>query len=118
MRFGCIYDHGDGLKFCDSISQAPKDANVLVGAVLRVPGSDLSPVKAISRFFPGEMVGSNFVPGQRMSAANGEFIPAACIRSGKIYCCTHISLILDQIIQPLINCIILVVPFRDLPLYT
>ena len=86
LRFGCLYDHGDGLKFCDSIHQAPKDANVVVGAVLRVPPtspeSDQSPMKAISRFFPGEMVGENFVPGQRMSSANGEFIPAATVRSG------------------------------------
>ena len=86
MRFGCMYDHGDGLKFCDSINLAPKDANVVVGAVLRVPPSsrdpDLGPMKATSRFFPGEMVGDNFVPGQRMSSANGEFIPATCIRSG------------------------------------
>jgi hypothetical protein len=86
IRFGCMYDHGDGLKFCDSLHLAPKDANVVVGAVLRVPPSsrdpDSGPMKATSRFFPGEMVGDNFVPGQRMSSANGEFIPATCIRSG------------------------------------
>ena len=29
------------------------------------------------------MVGEDFVPGQRMSTANGEFIPAATIRSGQ-----------------------------------
>ena len=54
MRFGCMYDHGDGLKFCDSLQQAPKDANVVVGAVLRVPPvnpeADLSPGQAVSRF--------------------------------------------------------------------
>ena len=86
IRLGCMYDHGDGLKFCDSVAIAPKDANVVVGAVLRVPpaapGSDVSQINAVSRFFPGEMVGDNFVPGQRMASANGEFIPAASIRSG------------------------------------
>ena len=34
-------------------------------------------------FSVGEMVGEDFVPGQRMSTANGEFIPAATIRSGQ-----------------------------------
>ena len=86
IRLGCMYDHGDGLKFCDSVAIAPKDANVVVGAVLRVPpaapGSDVSQINAVSRFFPGEMVGDHFVPGQRMASANGEFIPAASIRSG------------------------------------
>jgi len=68
------------------VAIAPKDANVIVGAVIRVPppipGADVSQINAISRFFPGEMVGDNFVPGQRMASANGEFIPAASIRSG------------------------------------
>ncbi len=81
-----MYDHGDGLKFCESVAIAPKDANVIVGAVIRVPppipGVDVSQINAICRFFPGEMVGDNFVPGQRMASANGEFIPAASIRSG------------------------------------
>jgi hypothetical protein len=83
-----MYDHGDGLKFCDAMSKVPADANVVVGAVLRVPpgSSDVDPGagQAISRFFPGEMVGDSFLPGQRMASANGEFIPAATVRKGDI----------------------------------
>jgi hypothetical protein len=85
IRLGCIYDHGDGLKFCESISQAPKDSNIVVGAVMKIPQLDGKSPQVFSRFFPGEMVGDLFVPGQRISSANGEFIPAACIRSGKKY---------------------------------
>jgi len=85
IRLGCIYDHGDGLKFCESLNQAPKDANVVIGAVIKIPQSEGTTSRILSRFFPGEMIGNFFVPGQRISSANGEFIPAACIRSGLKY---------------------------------
>lgn len=80
VRKGCIYDNGDGPKFCDSPSAAPKDSNVIVGAIFKVL---LKGAKGdIMRFFPGHFLSDGtFVPGQRMSSVKGEFIPAACIKT-------------------------------------
>ena len=84
VRKGCIYDNGDGPKFCEHPSAAPKDANVIVGAIFKVlpkQGSKKSNVD-LMRFFPGQfMEDGNFVAGQRMASVKGEFIPAACIKS-------------------------------------
>ena len=74
---GCMYDNGDGIKFCPEVCAAPAGANVIVGAVLRAEKSGF-------KFVPGERVEAAevkaFVPGQRMTSVNGEFIPGACIR--------------------------------------
>ena len=74
---GCMYDNGDGIKFCPEVCAAPAGANVIVGAVLRAEESGF-------KFVPGERVEAAtvkaFVPGQRMASVNGEFIPGACIR--------------------------------------
>ena len=35
VRMGCMYDNGDGVKFCPDVCSAPAGANVVVGAVLR-----------------------------------------------------------------------------------
>ena len=79
VRKGCIYDNGDGPKFCESPKQAPKDSNVIVGAIFKV----LSKTNQnLMRFFPGYFLpNGTFVPGQRMASVKGEFIPAACIKS-------------------------------------
>ena len=72
---GCMYDNGDGIKFCPEVCAAPAGANVIVGAVLRAESG--------FKFVPGERVEAAraaFVPGQRMTSVNGEFIPGACIR--------------------------------------
>ena len=72
---GCMYDNGDGIKFCPEVCAAPAGANVIVGAVLRAESG--------FKFVPGERVEAAraaFVPGQRMASVNGEFIPGACIR--------------------------------------
>ena len=82
---GCIYDNGDGPKFCENPNQAPKDSNVIVGAIFKV----LPPKKSkksqkidLHRFFPGHFLpDGTFVPGQRMASVKGEFIPAACIKT-------------------------------------
>ena len=84
VRKGCIYDNGDGPKFCDSPKQAPKDANVIVGAIFKVlPETNAATKKAdLMRFFPGYILSNGtFVPGQRMASVKGEFIPAACIKT-------------------------------------
>ena len=77
MRMGCMYDNGDGIKFCPDVCAAPVGANVIVGAVLRAESG--------FKFVPGERIAESskmtiFVPGQRMTSVNGEFIPGACIR--------------------------------------
>lgn len=86
VRKGCIYDNGDGPKFCETPSAAPKDANVIVGAIFKVLPKVLGTKKPkvdLMRFFPGQfMEDGNFVAGQRMASVKGEFIPAACIKSG------------------------------------
>ena len=84
VRKGCIYDNGDGPKFCDNPSAAPKDSNVIIGAIYKVLPSKKSAGKPdLMRFFPGQFLtdDGNFVPGQRMASVKGEFIPAACIKS-------------------------------------
>ena len=85
VRKGCIYDNGDGPKFCDNPSAAPKDSNVIIGAIFKVlpRNSDKKSNKPdLMRFFPGQFLADgNFVPGQRMASVKGEFIPAACIKS-------------------------------------
>ncbi len=88
VRKGCIYDNGDGPKFCDNPSAAPKDSNVIIGAIYKVLPKNSSKKSSSSskpdlmRFFPGQFLpDGNFVPGQRMASVKGEFIPAACIKS-------------------------------------
>ena len=45
---GCMYDNGDGVKFCPDVCSAPVGANVIVGAVLRAESG--------FKFVPGETV--------------------------------------------------------------
>ena len=90
IRKGCIYDSGDGPKFCESSSSAPKDSNVIIGAIFKV--MDQKPKKEdekkmsapIIRFFPGIFLDDGtFIPGQRMASVKGEFIPGASLRSAE-----------------------------------
>ena len=96
IRKGCIYDSGDGPKFCESSSSAPKDSNVIIGAIFKVVQQPTkkekdekmksSPASApIIRFFPGIFLddGRTFIPGQRMASVKGEFIPGASLRSAE-----------------------------------
>ena len=86
VKLGCIYDNGDGLKFCDDPDKAPKEANIVVGAIVKIPPIESDPTKQISRFVPGHMVGTLFTPGQKVASDNGEFIPAAAGNyNNKIY---------------------------------
>lgn len=81
VRKGCIFDNGDGAKFCDDVKLAPKDSNVIVGAIFRIPESSTrtkdSRIKGESmRFFPGHFLSDDtFISGQRMASVKGEFIP-------------------------------------------
>ena len=77
MKLGCIYDNGDGLKFCENPDNAPREANVVVGAIVKIPPIEQDLAKQISRFVAGHMVGTLFTPGQKMASDKGEFIPAA-----------------------------------------
>ena len=76
FRIGCMYDHGDGVKWSDSPETAPVGANVILGAIvdIEVDGN------VISRFVPAEKIRNAdgkevIVPGQRMTSVDGEFIP-------------------------------------------
>ena len=77
FRMGCMYDHGDGVKWCDSPEAAPAGANVILGAIvdIEVDGN------VISRFVPAEKIldresgAEIIIPGQRMTSLDGEFIP-------------------------------------------
>lgn len=73
FRMGCMYDHGDGVKWSDSPEEAPAGANVILGAIVDIEVDG----KALSRFVPAERVppGGSLVPGQRMTSVDGEFIP-------------------------------------------
>ena len=73
VRKGCIFDNGDGPKFCDNPKSAPKDSNVIVGAIFKVlpPKNSNAAKKKIDllRFFPGYFLpDGTFVPGQRMAS--------------------------------------------------
>ena len=35
----------------------------------------------VRRFVPGHVVGGDFVPGQKLAALNGEFVPGAWVQS-------------------------------------
>ena len=75
---GCMYDHGDGAKFCPDPSSAPQGANVILGFIVNTKSTG-------PMFVPGERVklkdGSEvLIPGQRMTSGDGEFIPGASIR--------------------------------------
>ena len=90
IRKGCIYDSGDGPKFCESSSSAPKDSNVIIGAIFKVvqqPKKEeekKSLPAPIIRFFPGIFLDDGtFIPGQRMASVKGEFIPGASLRSAE-----------------------------------
>ena len=87
VKLGCIYDNGDGLKFCENPDKAPKEANIVVGAIVKIPPLEENAMKQISRFVPGHMVGTLFTPGQKMASAKGEFIPAATGTLQKRYIC-------------------------------
>ena len=71
VKLGCIYDNGDGLKFCEDPDKAPKEANIVVGAIVKIPPIESDPTKQISRFVPGHMVGTLFTPGQKVASDNG-----------------------------------------------
>ena len=69
IRKGCIYDSGDGPKFCESSSSAPKDSNVIIGAIFKVMDQKLkkedekkSSTAPIIRFFPGIFLASAWRP--------------------------------------------------------
>ena len=82
VRKGCIYDNGDGPKFCESPNLAPKESNVINGAIFKVIGNMQDKKNSVMRFFPGCFLNDgNFVPGQRMASVKGEFIPGASLRS-------------------------------------
>ena len=91
IRKGCIYDSGDGPKFCESSSSAPKDSNVIIGAIFKVMDQKLKKEDEkkmssapIIRFFPGIFLDDGtFIPGQRMASVKGEFIPGASLRSAE-----------------------------------
>ena len=76
LIFGCVYDHGDGVKWSESVDTAPSGANVIQGVIIHIENVG-------SRFVPAEKLegSEKIVPGQRMVSANGEFIPGASIRS-------------------------------------
>jgi hypothetical protein len=76
--FGFIYDEGDGAKFSEKTKNIPTGSKVISGAIVRL---EEGPV-----FVPGESISvgggePRFVPGQRMSSVDGEFIPGAAIRN-------------------------------------
>lgn len=74
---GFIYDDGDGAKFSEKKTHIPAGSKVISGAIVKL---EEGPV-----FIPGESVEMGgkamFVPGQRMSSVDGEFIPGAAVRN-------------------------------------
>ena len=83
VKIGCIFENGDGLKFCEEESSCPLESNIVAGAIVKIPPFEEKDVNQIFRFIPGHMIGNDFVPGQKLAAVNGEFIPAACVRSNE-----------------------------------
>ena len=75
--FGFIYDEGDGAKFSEKKKNIPSGSKIISGVIVRL---DDGPV-----FVPGESISvggeDRFVPGQRMSSVDGEFIPGAAVRN-------------------------------------
>ena len=74
---GFIFDDGDGAKFSEKKTHIPAGSKVISGAIVKL---EEGPV-----FLPGESVVQGgrgmFVPGQRMSSVDGEFIPGAAVRN-------------------------------------
>ena len=77
VRFGYMYDDGDGVKFSEERLDIPHGSKVISGVIVTLEDGPF--------FIPGEEVkieGENkFIAGQRMSSVNGEFIPGASIRT-------------------------------------
>ena len=40
MRPGCIFDSGDGLKYAEDYTGCPDTANIVVGAIVKIPPSE------------------------------------------------------------------------------
>ena len=77
VRAGYIYEDGDMPKFAEDKQHIPSGSKIVSGIIVRM---DDGPV-----FIPGENVKigeeEKFIPGQRMSSVNGEFIPGASVRT-------------------------------------
>ena len=77
VTFGYVYDDGDGVKFSEEKMHIPAGSKIISGVIVKLEDGPL--------FIPGEKIKigeeNKFVAGQRMSSANGEFIPGASIRT-------------------------------------
>ena len=77
VKFGFIYEEGDGVKFSEEKSDIPAGSKIISGVIVKLDDGPF--------FIPGEQIkisGENkFIAGQRMSSVNGEFIPGASIRT-------------------------------------
>ena len=75
--FGFVYEDGDGVKFSEERQDIPAGSKIISGVIIRL---DDGPV-----FLPGERTkvgGENkFLPGQRMSSCDWEFITGAAVRT-------------------------------------
>ena len=75
--FGFIYDEGDGAKFSEKKKNIPSGSKIISGVIVRLEDGPV--------FVPGELISvggkDRFVPGQRMSSVDGEFIPGAAVRN-------------------------------------
>ena len=75
--FGFIYDEGDGAKFSEKKKNIPSGSKIISGVIVRLEDGPV--------FVPGESISvggeESFVPGQRMSSVDGEFIPGAAVRN-------------------------------------
>ena len=40
VRPGCIFDSGDGLKYAEDYTGCPDTANIVVGAIVKIPPSE------------------------------------------------------------------------------
>ena len=75
--FGFVYEDGDGVKFSEERQDIPAGSKIISGVIIRL---DDGPV-----FLPGEKTKieneNKFLPGQRMSSCDWEFISGAAVRT-------------------------------------
>ena len=77
VRVGYIYEDGDMPKFAFDKQSIPSGSKIVSGIIVRLEDGPV--------FLPGENIHvgdeDKFVPGQRMSSVDGEFIPGASLRT-------------------------------------
>ena len=79
VRPGYLYDDGDMSKFASDKTSIPAGSKIVSGVIVSLEDGPV--------FIPGESIQvegeERFVPGQRMSSVNGEFIPGASVRTAE-----------------------------------